>query len=135
VDPATGRMIHDGRDIKLEPGMLIDATTGSHLWAQRYDGPLSNVFELQDDVVGNIISALSIKKGMDESPGLRREENGSAQACNYFLHARNRFFLYASKRDWKRTHAPGVCEYGWQPLMPGAAGKTMPTGRPSRCLP
>jgi hypothetical protein len=84
-------MIHDGRDIKLEPGVLIDATTGSHLWAQRYDGLLSNVFELQDDVVGNIISALSINKGMDESPGLRRQETGSAQACNYFLHARNRF--------------------------------------------
>ena len=82
---------------------LIDATTGSHLWAQRYDGPLSNVFELQGDVVGNIISALSIKKGMDEAPGVRRQETGSAEAYKYFLHARNRFFLYASKDENRKA--------------------------------
>jgi len=39
---------------------LIDATTGGHLWAERYDGSLKNVFALQDSVTRKIVTALAI---------------------------------------------------------------------------
>ena len=40
---------------------LIDATTGGHLWAERYDRRYTDIFELQDEVIGKIVSALTVK--------------------------------------------------------------------------
>jgi adenylate cyclase len=40
---------------------LIDATTGGHIWAERYDMVIENVFDLQDDITARILSALEIK--------------------------------------------------------------------------
>lgn len=82
---------------------LVDATTGGHLWADRYDGRLDDVFELQDNVAGNIFSALSVRNDMNESTGARRQETGSPEAYDYFLHGRNRFFLYASREDNRKA--------------------------------
>ena len=39
---------------------LIDATTGGHLWAERYDGVISNVFSLQDEITTKIVTALAV---------------------------------------------------------------------------
>lgn len=82
---------------------LIDAHTEHHLWAERYDGQLGNVFALQDDIVANILSALSISGGMEESARVRQQETGSPEAYDYFLHGRNRFFQYASKDDNRKA--------------------------------
>jgi adenylate cyclase len=40
---------------------LIDAETGGHLWAERYDRDLTDIFELQDEVTREIVSALKLK--------------------------------------------------------------------------
>ncbi len=40
---------------------LIDATTGYHLWAERYDGELKDIFQLQDGVTLKIVAALAPK--------------------------------------------------------------------------
>ena len=40
---------------------LIDAKTGNHLWSERYDRDLKDLFELQDDITKNVITALQIK--------------------------------------------------------------------------
>ena len=40
---------------------LIDATTGGHVWAERYDGTLADVFSVQDEVTGRIIDALKLQ--------------------------------------------------------------------------
>ena len=40
---------------------LIDAKTGNHLWAERYDRDLKDLFELQDDITKNVIMALQVK--------------------------------------------------------------------------
>ena len=40
---------------------LIDATTGGHLWADRYDGSLNDVFGLQDKVIQKVVTALAAK--------------------------------------------------------------------------
>ena len=39
---------------------LIDATTGGHIWAERYDGSLADVFALQDQVTAQIMKAMSV---------------------------------------------------------------------------
>jgi TolB-like protein/DNA-binding winged helix-turn-helix (wHTH) protein len=55
---------------------LVDALAGAQLWADRYDGPLTDVFTLQDDVTGRIVAALKVRLTPDEqklsdSPGTR----------------------------------------------------------------
>ena len=38
-------------------GQLIDATTGAHLWADRFDGRLEDIFDLQDRVTASVVGA------------------------------------------------------------------------------
>jgi tetratricopeptide (TPR) repeat protein len=46
---------------------LIDATTGGHLWAERYDGTLEDVFDLQDNVTKRIVDALALELTPEET--------------------------------------------------------------------
>src|SRR4029453_1058602 len=40
---------------------LVDATTGHHLWAERYDGELKDIFTLQDELTQKVVGALQVK--------------------------------------------------------------------------
>ena len=64
---------------------LIDATTGGHLWAERYDGLLADVFTLQDKVTGEIISALKIKLTPDEQQRRKRKSTDNPDAHDAYL--------------------------------------------------
>jgi len=60
-------------------GQLIDATTGAHLWADRFEGELSDVFALQDEVTVNVVSAIHPKLLQTEIDlAARRPNNLSA---------------------------------------------------------
>ncbi|MBW1707546.1 MAG: tetratricopeptide repeat protein [Deltaproteobacteria bacterium] len=48
---------------------LIDAKTGNHMWSERYDRDLKNIFALQDDITKNIIAALQVKLTHGELAG------------------------------------------------------------------
>jgi len=50
---------------------LIDANTGRHLWAEKYDKPLKNIFALQDEITLKIINALEVKLTEGEQARLR----------------------------------------------------------------
>lgn len=64
---------------------LIDATTGGHLWAERYDGSLENVFALQDDVTQRIVAALAVELTGEEVPKRGQRETASVDAYDAFL--------------------------------------------------
>jgi adenylate cyclase len=49
-----------GDEVRIN-AQLIDATTGGHLWAERYDGTLADVFDLQDKVTERIVDALALE--------------------------------------------------------------------------
>jgi len=55
-----GSVRREGDRVRIN-AQLIDAVSGKHLWAERYDGSMSDVFALQDRVIGQIVDALSIK--------------------------------------------------------------------------
>ena len=63
---------------------LIDATRG-HLWAERYDGKLDDIFALQDKVNKKIVTALSIELTVEEQSQFKRDETTSSQAHDAFL--------------------------------------------------
>ena len=42
-------------------GQLIDAATGGHLWADRFDGGVADIFDLQDQVTASVVGAIGPK--------------------------------------------------------------------------
>lgn len=64
---------------------LIDATTGGHLWAERYDGALADVFTLQDKVTANIVSALKVKLTAQEQAVAAGRDTPNVAAYDTFL--------------------------------------------------
>jgi TolB-like protein/class 3 adenylate cyclase len=64
---------------------LIDATTGGHLWAERYDGKLVDIFALQDKVTQKIVAALAVKLTAGEQELVARKDTGTIEAYDAFL--------------------------------------------------
>jgi TolB-like protein/class 3 adenylate cyclase/tetratricopeptide (TPR) repeat protein len=69
---------------------LIDATTGGHLWAERYDGTLEDVFALQDEVSRKIVSALAVTLTPDEQQRSNQAQ-ASPEAYDLLLRGLERF--------------------------------------------
>ena len=85
-----GSVRRDGDQIRIN-AQLIDATTGGHIWADRYDGSPDDVFGLQDTVTRDIVAALSVKLTSSERKRRARRETVSAEAHDAFLKGRMRF--------------------------------------------
>jgi TolB-like protein/class 3 adenylate cyclase/Flp pilus assembly protein TadD len=64
---------------------LIDATTGGHLWAERYDRDYKDIFALQDEVIQRIVFALSVKLTQKEKEQLARKYTDNLEAYDYYL--------------------------------------------------
>jgi adenylate cyclase len=77
-----GSVQRAGEQVRIN-AQLIDATTGGHIWAERYDGSMIDVFGLQDQVTQKIVTALSLNLTATE-PG-RREQTKNPQAYDAFL--------------------------------------------------
>ena len=76
---------------------LIDAATDRHLWAERYDKDLKDLFKLQNELVQTIVAKLAIK--IDETERIRamQKDTDSLQAYDYLL--RGWEFFYQSTRE------------------------------------
>lgn len=68
-------------------GQLIDAATRAHLWADRFDGSLEDVFDLQDRVTESVVSALQPTLRQAEIERARRKPPASLDAYDYLLRA------------------------------------------------
>ena len=78
---------------------LIDAATGGHLWAERYDGDESDLFTLQDRVIADIVSALAVKLTDTEKTRLSRRPTDNLEAYDYYLRAeRSRLYGFGAAR-------------------------------------
>jgi TolB-like protein len=66
-------------------GQLIDASTVMHLWADRFDGNLESIFDLQDEVTANVVGAISPKLELAEIERARRKPTEKLAAYDYFL--------------------------------------------------
>ncbi len=64
---------------------LIDATTGYHLWAERYDRELQDIFALQDEVTQKIVAALEVKLTEGEQGRLGHAPTDNLEAYDCFL--------------------------------------------------
>jgi adenylate cyclase len=64
---------------------LVDTTTNSPLWAERYDRPWQDIFALQDDITSKIVAALRVQIAPEEQKRLARIPTNSLEAYDLFL--------------------------------------------------
>jgi adenylate cyclase len=71
---------------------LIDAATAAHIWAERYDGDLSNIFALQDEIAVNVISAIQPKLLQAEIDLAAARRPNDLSAYDLYLRATPRYY-------------------------------------------
>jgi TolB-like protein/class 3 adenylate cyclase/tetratricopeptide (TPR) repeat protein len=77
-------------------GQLIDAVTGAHLWADRFDGGLEDVFDLQDRVTSSVVGAIAPKLEEAEIERVKRKPTENLDAYDHFLRG------IASVNEWTK---------------------------------
>ena len=77
-------------------GQLIDAETGAHLWAGRFDGALEDMFDLQDHVTSSVVGAIAPKLQREEIKRAKRKPTENLDAYDYYLRG------LASARRWTK---------------------------------
>jgi class 3 adenylate cyclase/TolB-like protein/tetratricopeptide (TPR) repeat protein len=82
-----GSVLPDG-DLLRVNSQLIDAETGGHLWAERFDLKRSDVLEVQDDIVGRLSRAISLKMIDSEARRSERERPRSAEVLDLVMRAK-----------------------------------------------
>jgi adenylate cyclase len=76
---------------------LIDTTTGSHIWSERYDRPLKDIFALQDEIVQKIVTTLNLQLTLQEQGILVRKRTNSLEAYDTFLRAADYFYRFTKE--------------------------------------
>jgi adenylate cyclase len=77
---------------------LIDATTGYHLWSERYDRPLKDIFALQDEIVQKIVLALKVQLTPEEHERFQRAPTNNLEAYDFLLRGQEAYFRAAYER-------------------------------------
>ena len=76
---------------------LIDAESGYHLWSDRFDREMSDVFAIQDQIAHNIVEALQVTLSPREREALQKTHTQDVQAYDYYLRGRKFFYQYGPR--------------------------------------
>ena len=82
-----GSVRKSGNRVRIT-AQLIDATSGGHLWAERFDRDLTDIFAVQDDVTQQIVGALAVNLTEDDRQRLSFEHTRNPEAYDCFLRGR-----------------------------------------------
>lgn len=88
-----------GKNLRIT-AQLIDAKNDSHLWAEKYNGTIDDIFQIQENVSAAIVEALKIKLAPEEEKRRTRHELTNVAAYECYLRARQ--FLWYFKEDLLR---------------------------------
>ena len=100
-----GSVRKSGNRVRIT-AQLIDATTGGHLWAERFDRDLTDIFAVQDDVTQHIVGALALNLTEGDRQRLATEHTDNLEAYDCFLRGREKLWT-VHERD-KPTRL-GIC--------------------------
>ena len=116
---------------------LIDGADGRHIWAERYDGDMENIFDFQDDIREQIVTALRVSLTSTDKALAERKPTDSVEAYDLFLRGRANYYRYtpedlreaincleaAIETDPNFAAAYGYLSYcyfyGWALIWPG----------------
>ena len=80
---------------------LIDATTGKHLWAKRYDRDAQRLFDIQDEIVETIVATLAFEVDAEERERVARKKPEKLEAYDFWLRGRNAWFGFTKEANAK----------------------------------
>jgi adenylate cyclase len=118
---------------------LIDGATNDHVWAERYDRDLTDIFALQDEISRAIVGALKLKLLPQERQAIERRGTSKVEAYDLYLMARQ-YWLSGNDGDARRSDAiirlcgraveidPGYAQ-AWALMASGEASLTNTFGR------
>ena len=79
-------------------GQLVDAATGAHLWAERFDGGLGDIFDLQDQVTESVVGAIAPAVEKAEIERAKRKPTESLDAYALYLRGSAKLYQVASRQ-------------------------------------
>ena len=85
-------------------GQLIDVSNGAHLWADRFDGGIEDIFDLQDQVTTSVVGAIAPKLEQAEIARARRKRSDSLDAYDLYLRALP--YVHANSLDEMKLALP-----------------------------
>ena len=83
---------------------LIDGATGGHIWAERYDRDLNDIFALQDEISQAIVNALKLKLLPEEKKAIEQRGTSNAEAYKLYLMARQ-YMITGNTGDARRSES------------------------------
>src|SRR5215470_14906419 len=86
-----GSVRRGGNRVRIT-GQLIDAATGTHLWADRFDGDAKDIFDLQDRIATSVVCAISPRLEQAEIERAKRKPTESLDAYDYYLRGMEYFW-------------------------------------------
>ena len=122
-----------GQRVRIN-AQLIDGKDGTHLWADRYDRDLTDIFALQDEITKTIVEQLKVRLLPAEKQAIEAAPTRNVDAYNYYLQGRHFYHLHSTPHvrcspsdcSARRSssipamHAPMP---GW-PIAPGSCSPT-----------
>src|SRR5258708_10179309 len=79
-------------------GQLVDTATGAHLWAERFDGGLGDIFDLQDQVTENVVGAIAPAVEKAEIERAKRKPTESLDAYAVYLRGLAKLYQIANRQ-------------------------------------
>jgi len=86
-----GSVRRGGHRVRIT-GQLIDASTGAHLWADRFEGASEDIFDLQDQVTMSVVGAIAPKLEQAEIERAKRKPTESLDAYDYYLRGMENYY-------------------------------------------
>jgi TolB-like protein/Tfp pilus assembly protein PilF len=78
---------------------LVEAASGTHVWAERYDREVEDIFALQDDVTRRIVDSLEVKLSDSESDALVDSGTANSESHDYLLRGLERYWEFTAESD------------------------------------
>jgi adenylate cyclase len=88
-----GSVRKSGNRVRIT-GQLIDAERGAHIWADRFDGNLEDIFDLQDSITSSTVGAIAPKLQESEFERLRRKPTGNLSAYDSYLRGLSKMYQF-----------------------------------------
>jgi TolB-like protein len=115
-------------------GQLIDAATGAHIWADRFDGSLDDIFQLPDELASSVAGAIEPRLRLSEIERASRKPIESLDAYDLYLRALAQFHRYTEEGFAETvilleralaidpSYAPAAALVGWCRIFQGVQG-------------